>query len=133
MNNYKNEGLMCKVLSLLKGLLTEIQCKSKRLRKSSKASPGQSTGDETEAGDLTDSKQVTSTTKLSKVSHTVCQMACINCESFVYLSLNDWKCFLFEIQEKVKITKEQQALMQVIVDAYNRHQIPQDMAKKLVQ
>lgn len=40
--------------------------------------------------------------------------------------------FLACIQEKVEITKEQQALMKVIVDAYNRHQIPQDVAKKLV-
>lgn len=53
---------------LLTGLLTEIQCKSKRLRKNTKASPGQSTGDETEAGDSVDSKHVSSTTKLSKVA-----------------------------------------------------------------
>lgn len=53
--------------SLLAGLLTEIQCKSKRLRKNTKASPGQSTGDETEGADNTDNKQVSSTTKLSKV------------------------------------------------------------------
>lgn len=45
------------------GLLTEIQCKSKRLRKNTKASPGQSTGDETEAADYGDSKHVSSTTK----------------------------------------------------------------------
>lgn len=32
----------------------------------------------------------------------------------------------------MEITKEQQALMKLIVDAYNRHQIPQDVAKKLV-
>lgn len=30
------------------------------------------------------------------------------------------------------MTKEQRALMKAIVDAYNRHQIPQDVAKKLV-
>lgn len=53
---------------LLAGLLTEIQCKSKRLRKNTKASPGQSTGDETEAADSADSKHVSSTTKLSKVA-----------------------------------------------------------------
>lgn len=53
--------------SMPAGLLTEIQCKSKRLRKKAKVSPGQSTGDETEGGDNGDSKQVTSTTKLSKV------------------------------------------------------------------
>lgn len=82
-------------------LLTEIQCKSKRLRKNTKASPGPSTGDETEGTDNTDSKMVTSTTKLQK--------------------------------EKVEITKEQQSLIKVIVDAYNRHQIPQDVAKKLLQ
>lgn len=53
--------------SPLAGLLTEIQCKSKRLRKNTKASPGQWTGDETEGVDNTDNKQVSSTTKLSKV------------------------------------------------------------------
>lgn len=36
-------------------------------------------------------------------------------------------------QEKVEITKEQQVLMKVITDAYNKHQIPQDVAKKLVR
>ncbi|XP_044212741.1 bile acid receptor isoform X3 [Thunnus albacares] len=92
----------CKEMGMLaECLLTEIQCKSKRLRKNTKASPGQSTGDETEGADNIDNKQVTSTTKLSK--------------------------------EKVEITKEQRALMKVVVDAYNRHQIPQDVAKKLLQ
>ncbi|KAM7396533.1 hypothetical protein PAMP_019567 [Pampus punctatissimus] len=92
----------CKEMGMLaECLLTEIQCKSKRLRKNTKASPGQSTGDETEGADNTDNKQVTSTTKLSK--------------------------------EKIEITKEQQAFMKVIVDAYNRHQIPQDVAKRLLQ
>uniref|UniRef100_A0A3Q3L4D2 Nuclear receptor subfamily 1, group H, member 4 n=1 Tax=Mastacembelus armatus TaxID=205130 RepID=A0A3Q3L4D2_9TELE len=92
----------CKEMGMLaECLLTEIQCKSKRLRKNIKASPGQSTGDETEGPDNTDSKYVTSTTKMSK--------------------------------EKVAITKDQQVLMKVIVEAYNRHQIPQDMAKKLLQ
>ncbi|XP_068579135.1 bile acid receptor isoform X2 [Cebidichthys violaceus] len=92
----------CKEMGMLaECLLTEIQCKSKRLRKNTKASPGQSTGDETEGADNTDNKQVSSTTKLSR--------------------------------EKVEITKEQRALMKAIVDAYNRHQIPQDVAKKLLQ
>ncbi|TDH09895.1 hypothetical protein EPR50_G00090380 [Perca flavescens] len=92
----------CKEMGMLaECLLTEIQCKSKRLRKNTKASPGQSTGDETEGADNIDNKQVTSTTKLLK--------------------------------EKVEITKEQQALVKSIVDAYNRHQIPQDVTKKLLQ
>ncbi|XP_076589717.1 bile acid receptor [Chaetodon auriga] len=92
----------CKEMGMLaECLLTEIQCKSKRLRKNTKASPGQSPGDETEGTDNTDNKQVTSTTKLSK--------------------------------EKVEITKEQRELMKVIVDAHNRHQIPQDVAKRLLQ
>ncbi|XP_046890349.1 bile acid receptor [Hypomesus transpacificus] len=82
-------------------LLTEIQCKSKRLRKNTKASPGRSTGDEAEGGDISDTKQVTSTTRLSK--------------------------------EKVTLSQEQQALLSFIVDAYNKHRIPQDMAKKLLQ
>ncbi|XP_036962429.1 bile acid receptor isoform X2 [Acanthopagrus latus] len=92
----------CKEMGMLaECLLTEIQCKSKRLRKNTKTSPGQSTGDETEGTDTADNKQVTSTTRLSK--------------------------------EKVEITKEQQALVKVVVEAYNRHQIPQDVAKKLLQ
>ncbi|XP_068170331.1 bile acid receptor [Antennarius striatus] len=92
----------CKEMGMLaECLLTEIQCKSKRLRKNTRVSPGQSATDETEGMDNTDSKHVTSTTKLSK--------------------------------DKVAITKEQQALIKVIVDAYNRHQIPQDVAKKLLQ
>uniref|UniRef100_A0A4W6EBC5 Nuclear receptor subfamily 1, group H, member 4 n=1 Tax=Lates calcarifer TaxID=8187 RepID=A0A4W6EBC5_LATCA len=58
----------CKEMGMLaECLLTEIQCKSKRLRKNTKASPGQSTGDETEGADNTDTKQVTSTTKPSKL------------------------------------------------------------------
>uniref|UniRef100_A0A672JD99 Nuclear receptor subfamily 1, group H, member 4 n=1 Tax=Salarias fasciatus TaxID=181472 RepID=A0A672JD99_SALFA len=61
----------CKEMGMLaECLLTEIQCKSKRLRKNTKSSPGQSTGDETEGADNTDSKQVSSTTKLSKVNTT---------------------------------------------------------------
>ncbi|XP_029992950.1 bile acid receptor [Sphaeramia orbicularis] len=92
----------CKEMGMLaECLLTEIQCKSKRLRKNTKASPGQSTGDETEGAETADNKQVTSTTKLSK--------------------------------EKVEITKEQRTLMRLIVDAHNRHQIPQDITKKLLQ
>ncbi|XP_017278444.1 bile acid receptor isoform X2 [Kryptolebias marmoratus] len=92
----------CKEMGMLaECLLTEIQCKSKRLRKNIKASPGQSTGDETEGADSADNKQVTSTTKPSK--------------------------------EKVEITKEQEALMRLIVDAYNKHQIPQDFTNKLLQ
>ncbi|XP_042351782.1 bile acid receptor [Plectropomus leopardus] len=92
----------CKEMGMLaECLLTEIQCKSKRLRKNTKASPGESTGDETEGADNADNKQVTSTTKLSK--------------------------------EKVELTKEQRALVKAIVDAYNRHQIPQDVTKKLLQ
>ncbi|CAG5958196.1 unnamed protein product [Menidia menidia] len=92
----------CKEMGMLaECLLTEIQCKSKRLRKNTKASPGRSTGDETEGADSADSKQVTSTTKLSK--------------------------------EKVEISQEQQALITLILDAYNTHQLPHDVAKKLLQ
>lgn len=92
----------CKEMGMLaECLLTEIQCKSKRLRKNTKASPRPSTGDDAEGADNADSKQVTSSIKLPK--------------------------------EKVEISKEQQTLMKVIVDAYNRHQIPQDIAKKLLQ
>uniref|UniRef100_A0A3B3YWP7 Nuclear receptor subfamily 1, group H, member 4 n=1 Tax=Poecilia mexicana TaxID=48701 RepID=A0A3B3YWP7_9TELE len=58
----------CKEMGMLaECLLTEIQCKSKRLRKNTKTSPGRSTGDETEGADSADNKQVTSTTKLSKL------------------------------------------------------------------
>lgn len=60
---------------LLAGLLTEIQCKSKRLRKNTKASPGQSTGDEADA-DSADSKHVSSTTKASKVQLQLLPLKC---------------------------------------------------------
>lgn len=36
-------------------------------------------------------------------------------------------------QETIEFTNEQQALMKAITDAYNKHQIPQDVAKKLVR
>ncbi|KAM9375568.1 bile acid receptor [Pholidichthys leucotaenia] len=89
----------CKEMGMLaECLLTEIQCKSKRLRKNTKASPGQSIRDEVEGAD---NKQVTSTTKLSK--------------------------------EKAAISEEQQVLVKLIVEAYNKHQIPQDVAKQLLQ
>nr|XP_046165994.1 bile acid receptor isoform X1 [Oncorhynchus gorbuscha]XP_046166001.1 bile acid receptor isoform X1 [Oncorhynchus gorbuscha] len=92
----------CKEMGMLaECLLTEIQCKSKRLRKNTKASPGESTWDETEGGDNGDTKQVTSTTKLSK--------------------------------EKIELSQEQQAILSFIVGAYQKHRIPQDMAKKLLQ
>lgn len=92
----------CKEMGMLaECLLTEIQCKSKRLRKNTKASPGESPGDEAEGMDNTDNKQVTSTTRLAK--------------------------------EKVEITKEQLALIKAIVVAYEKHQIPPDVAKKLLQ
>ncbi|XP_076841013.1 bile acid receptor isoform X3 [Brachyhypopomus gauderio] len=83
-----------------KGLLTEIQCKSKRLRKNPKSS-SDSTGFLTDVGDSGDAKQVTSTTKTFK--------------------------------EKVELSQEQQNLLNYILDAYNKHRIPQDMAKKLLQ
>ncbi|XP_030646861.1 bile acid receptor [Chanos chanos] len=92
----------CKEMGMLaECLLTEIQCKSKRLRKNTKASPEESTGDDVEIGDSGDVKQVTSTTKLSK--------------------------------EKIELSQDQKSLLNFIVDAYNKHRIPQDMAKKLLQ
>lgn len=92
----------CKEMGMLaECLLTEIQCKSKRLRKNTKSSPGESAGDEPEGADCGDTKQVTSTTRLPK--------------------------------EKVELSQEEQALLNYIVDAYNKHRIPPDMAKKLLQ
>uniref|UniRef100_A0A8C5ET73 Ecdysteroid receptor n=1 Tax=Gouania willdenowi TaxID=441366 RepID=A0A8C5ET73_GOUWI len=92
----------CKEMGMLaECLLTEIQCKSKRLRKNTKLPPGRLTGKEVEGADSADNKQVTSTTKPSK--------------------------------EKIEISKEQKALTKLIVEAYNQHQIPQDVAKKLLQ
>lgn len=38
--------------------------------------------------------------------------------------------FLF--QENIELSQDQQALISYIVDAHNKHRIPQDMAKKLV-
>lgn len=40
---------------------------------------------------------------------------------------------LVPTQDKIEFTKEQQALIRVITDAYDKHQIPQDVAKKLVR
>ncbi|XP_028814429.1 bile acid receptor isoform X1 [Denticeps clupeoides] len=92
----------CKDMGMLaECLLTEIQCKSKRLRKNTKTSPGESTSDDAEGGDCGDAKQVTSTTRHSK--------------------------------EKVEFSQDQQVLLNYIVEAYNRHRIPQDMSKKLLQ
>ncbi|XP_036441585.1 bile acid receptor isoform X2 [Colossoma macropomum] len=92
----------CKEMGMLaECLLTEIQCKSKRLRKNTKTSLEDGTGDDTEVGDSGDAKQVTSTTKTFK--------------------------------EKVELSQEQQALLNYIVEAYNKHRVPQDMAKKLLQ
>lgn len=41
--------------------------------------------------------------------------------------------WLGSTQEKIEFSKEQQVLMKVITDAYNKHQIPQDVAKQLVR
>uniref|UniRef100_A0A673MHW8 Bile acid receptor n=1 Tax=Sinocyclocheilus rhinocerous TaxID=307959 RepID=A0A673MHW8_9TELE len=90
----------CKEMGMLaECLLTEIQCKSKRLRKNTKASSDESTGDD--VGDSRDAKQVESTTKPSK--------------------------------ENIELSQDQQALISYIVDAHNKHRIPQDMARKLLQ
>lgn len=35
-------------------------------------------------------------------------------------------------QEKIELSQEQQAILSFIVEAYQKHRIPQDMAKKLV-
>ncbi|XP_058244313.1 bile acid receptor isoform X3 [Hemibagrus wyckioides] len=92
----------CKEMGMLaECLLTEIQCKSKRLRKNPKASSEDGTADDTEMGDSGDAKQVTSTTKTLK--------------------------------EKVELSQDQQSLLSYILEAYNKHRIPPDMAKKLLQ
>ncbi|XP_036376271.1 bile acid receptor [Megalops cyprinoides] len=92
----------CREMGMLaECLLTEIQCKSKRLRKNSKASAEESMGEEAEGGDGGDAKQVTSTTQLAK--------------------------------EKVEFSPDQLTLLNYILDAYNKHRIPQDMAKQLLQ
>ncbi|XP_062860268.1 bile acid receptor [Trichomycterus rosablanca] len=92
----------CKEMGMLaECLLTEIQCKSKRLRKNPKSSQEDDTEYDTEVGDSGDAKQVTSTTKTLK--------------------------------EKLELNSEQQTLLTYILDAYNKHRIPPDMAKKLLQ
>ncbi|KAJ8245724.1 hypothetical protein GJAV_G00273810 [Gymnothorax javanicus] len=92
----------CKEMGMLaECLLTEIQCKSKRLRKNTKAFPEESAEEETEGYDAGDTKQVTSTSQLTK--------------------------------EKVEFSQEQLTLLNYIRDAYNKHQIPPDMAKQLLQ
>ncbi|XP_072257199.1 bile acid receptor isoform X2 [Pyxicephalus adspersus] len=88
----------CKQMGMLaECLLTEIQCKSKRLRKNVKLPSEKSFGEEYEGLEL---KQVTSTTKTNKV--------------------------------KAELTQEQIQLLQYVMDAYNRHRLPQDLASKLV-
>ncbi|XP_035257156.1 bile acid receptor isoform X1 [Anguilla anguilla] len=92
----------CKEMGMLaECLLTEIQCKSKRLRKNTKAFPEESVDEEAEGADGGDAKQVTSTTHLTK--------------------------------EKVEFSQDQLTLLNYILDAYNKHRIPQDMAKQLLQ
>ncbi|KAJ8374085.1 hypothetical protein SKAU_G00046650 [Synaphobranchus kaupii] len=95
----------CKEMGMLaECLLTEIQCKSKRLRKNTKAYPEESMEEEAEGGeggDGGDAKQVTSTTQLTK--------------------------------EKVEFSQDQLTLLNYILDSYNKHRIPQDMAKQLLQ
>ncbi|XP_056622498.1 bile acid receptor isoform X1 [Triplophysa dalaica] len=90
----------CKEMGMLaECLLTEIQCKSKRLRKNTKASSDESIGED--GSDSRDAKQVVSTSRPFK--------------------------------ENFELSQDQQALVNFIVDAYNKHRIPQDMAKKLLQ
>ncbi|KAG9273109.1 bile acid receptor isoform X2 [Astyanax mexicanus] len=92
----------CKEMGMLaECLLTEIQCKSKRLRKNTKSSLEDGTGADTEVADSGDTKQVTSTTRMCK--------------------------------EKVVLSQDQQALLNYILEAYNKHRVPPDMAKKLLQ
>ena len=64
---------------LFPGLLTEIQCKSKRLRKNTKAPPlGECAGQQAYLGpDPSENKQVTSTTMLHKVSTTCWMGHCV--------------------------------------------------------
>uniref|UniRef100_A0A8C9QXB5 Bile acid receptor n=1 Tax=Scleropages formosus TaxID=113540 RepID=A0A8C9QXB5_SCLFO len=91
----------CKEMGMLaECLLTEIQCKSKRLRKNTKASSEESPGDEMK-GDVGDVKLITSTTKITK--------------------------------EKIELSPGQLALLKHIVDSYDKHRIPQDMTKRLLQ
>ncbi|KAM9313106.1 bile acid receptor [Gastrophryne carolinensis] len=87
----------CKQMGMLaECLLTEIQCKSKRLRKNVKL-PSESFSED--SGGL-EVKQVTSTTKSST--------------------------------EKAELTQDQIQLLQYVMDSYNKHRLPQDVALKLV-
>lgn len=88
----------CKQMGMLaECLLTEIQCKSKRLRKNVKLPSEKSFNEEYEGLDL---KQVTSTTRPSRV--------------------------------KTELTQDQMQLLQYVMDSYNKHRMPQDIASKLV-
>lgn len=40
--------------------------------------------------------------------------------------------YFVSFQENLELSQDQQALVNYIVEAYNKHRIPQDMAKKLV-
>lgn len=78
-------------------LLTEIQCKSKRLRKNVKLPSEKSFGEDNDGIEI---KQVTSTTKSNRV--------------------------------KTELTQDQIQMLQYVMEAYNRHRLPQDLATKLV-
>ncbi|KAL4625095.1 bile acid receptor [Arapaima gigas] len=92
----------CKQMGMLaECLLTEIQCKSKRLRKNTKASSEESAGDEIKGVGGGDKQVTSTTTKIAK--------------------------------EKIELSPDQVTLLKHIIDSYNKHQIPQDMAKKLLQ
>ncbi|CAL8357011.1 unnamed protein product [Lota lota] len=94
----------CKEMGMLaECLLTEIQCKSKRLRKNIMAS---SVGEC--AGEQANVGPDPSENK--QVSSTT--------------KLH---------KKKVELTREQHTLLNFLVDSYNKHRIPQDMAKKLLQ
>ncbi|KAM6435852.1 bile acid receptor isoform 2-T2 [Liasis olivaceus] len=89
----------CKAAGMLaECLLTEIQCKSKRLRKSTLQPVDETTSEDLKGLDL---KQVSSTTKFYK--------------------------------EKVKLSSEQQNLLNYIMDCYNKQRIPPEVTKKLLQ
>ncbi|XP_059917437.1 bile acid receptor isoform X1 [Gadus macrocephalus] len=94
----------CKEMGMLaECLLTEIQCKSKRLRKNTKASP---------------------------LGECAGQQAHLGPDPSENKQVTSTTMLH---KKKVELTREQHTLLNFLVDSYNKHRIPQDMAKKLLQ
>ncbi|XP_015853942.1 bile acid receptor isoform X2 [Peromyscus maniculatus bairdii] len=98
----------CKEMGMLaECLLTEIQCKSKRLRKNVKQHADKTVNEDSEGRDL---RQVTSTTKSCRVTEST-----------------------GIAKEKTELTPDQQHLLDYIMDSYNKQRMPQEITNKILK